>query len=300
MRADDYRRTQQTRLDAAGVSDAVERPAHLIARRLRIPRLELALAGDAELTDDDCRALDGETARLAAGEPLAYILGDLPFHTISLQCDRRALIPRPETEWMVDQVLRCDPVWRAARPRLADVGTGTGCIALALAAQRPQARILAIDRDPESLALARENRARLGLEASVELRLGDLLTGLPEDSLDVVVSNPPYIPTSECERLDASVREYEPRAALDGGPDGLAIIRRLVSQAIRILAPGGSLWMEIGHDQGPAVAAILRTAGFSAIRVERDWHGLDRLASGWRMPPGKDCTRSGASIDWAR
>ncbi len=282
QRVEEFIRFRLTGLEARGIAEARLNLEHLLARRLGIPRLELRLCGAKELSEADARALDGQVARLAGGEPLQYVLGDAPFHGITVQCDRRALIPRPETEWLVEQVLACGAIWRMARPTIADAGTGTGCIALALAAARPEARLVAVDCDEGALALAGENRDRLGLGGRVELRKGDWLEGFEADAFDAVVSNPPYIPSAVCGTLDRHVREFEPRLALDGGTDGLAAIRRLVPQAWGCLKPGGSLWLEIGNDQGPAVAALLREAGFSRVAVRRDLAGHDRVACGWR------------------
>jgi release factor glutamine methyltransferase len=201
---------------------------------------------------------------------------------LTLKTDCRALIPRPETEWLVEQLLACPEVWAVPEPRLVDVGTGTGCIALALAAARPSARLLALDLDVNALALARENRDRLGLAERVELRQGDLLSGLPPGVFDAVVSNPPYIPTAVCGTLDRNVRDYEPRQALDGGPDGLTVIRRLAPQAMLCLKPGRPLWLEIGFDQGPEVVSILGESGFERVEIRRDAAGHARLVCGWR------------------
>ena len=289
-RLDDFFRDRLRRLEASGAPEPRLNLGHLLARRLGLPRLELALHGADILSETDRSAVDAEIERLMAGEPLQYILGDVPFHGLAIRTDRRALIPRPETEWLVEQILACDSVWSDASPRLVDVGTGTGCIALALSAAKPQARLLAVDRDPGALELARENRDRLGLAGRVELHQGDLLTGLPDGAFDAVVSNPPYIPSAVCTTLDRPVRDHEPRQALDGGPDGLAVIRRLVPQARLCLKPGGSIWLEIGFDQGAAVKAILGDTGFERAQIRRDIAGLDRLACGWRpdsVPPRK-------------
>ncbi len=282
IRRDAFIRDRLPRLEAAGVPEALLNLQYLLARRLGIPRLELLSRHGEGLSEADGAATDADLARLAAGEPLQYILGDTPFHGLILKTDRRALIPRPETEWLVDQVLACPAIWSGPEPRLIDVGTGTGCIALALAAARPEARLLALDVDVDALALARENRDQLGLSGRVDLRTGDLLAGLPAGGVDAVVSNPPYIATAVCGTLDRHVRDHEPRLALDGGADGLAVIRRLAPQARACLKPDRPLWLEIGFDQGVAVAAILRDAGYERVEVLRDAAGHDRAVCGWR------------------
>lgn len=269
-------------VENAGVPEARLNLEWLVSRRLQLSRLDLPLHSADEIPIPLCAALDRDVERLCAGEPLQYILGDVPFHGLTIKTDRRALIPRPETEWVVDQVLDCFSIWEAPLPHVADVGSGTGCISLALAMAKPQARITAVDVDPEALALARENRDRLGLQSRVELRLGHLLDGFPESGLDGIVSNPPYIPTSVWCKLDLHVRDYEPRLALDGGEDGLAIISQLAVQGLRCLKPGKPLWLEIGFDQGPAVAALLGRTGFERVEIRKDWDGHDRAACGWR------------------
>ncbi len=283
-RLETYLRGRVHGLEERGVPEARLNVEYLMARRLGIPRLELLLHRQDVLAEADSAALDGEIERLASGEPLQYILGDVAFHEITIQTDRRALIPRPETEMLVEWVLACPEIWSEREPRLVDAGTGTGCIALALAAARPAARVLAVDLDPEALSLARENRDRLGLKGRVELRLGDWLSGLPTGSFDAVVSNPPYIPAADCETLERHVREHEPRRALDGGLDGLAMIRCLAPQALACLKPGRPLWLEIGFNQGPVVAARLAEIGFERIEVRHDAAGHDRVVSAWRKP----------------
>lgn len=278
----DFLKDRTRRLEHKGGPEARLNVEHLAARRLGLPRLELALHQQDVLTDSDCVALDADVERLAAGEPLQYVLGDVPFHGLLIRSDRRALIPRPETEWLAELVLACEPIWKETNAIVADIGTGTGCLALALAAARPQARLVAVDCSPDALALARENRDRLGLADRVELRQGDLMTGLPEGAFDAVVSNPPYISSAVCKTLDTHVRDFEPMLALDGGADGLAVIRRLVPQAFRCLKPGRPLWLEIGFDQGEAVRGILAQAGFDRIEIRPDYAGQDRIACGWR------------------
>jgi release factor glutamine methyltransferase len=282
VRLDEYLRKRAAELDALGAPEARLNLEHVAAHRLGVPRLELIPLRSEPLSPGLFAAIEADAVRLAAGEPLQYVLGETPFHGLMLKTDRRALIPRPETEWLVDQVLACGAIWAAPEPAVADVGTGTGCIALALASARPRARVLAVEADPAALELACENRARLGLERRVEMRAGDLLDGVPPGSLEGVVSNPPYIASAVCATLDRHVRDHEPWRALDGGADGLEIIRRLAKQAQVCLKPGCSLWLEIGSGQGAAAAGILAAAGFTDIEIRRDWSGLDRAACGWR------------------
>ncbi len=277
------------RLAEAGRDEAPLKAELLLAHVLGLSRLD-ALARSSgygqpllELTALQEGQLAALAARVAAGEPLQYVLGEAWFWGRSFKVDRRALIPRPETEELVEHVLGSDDLWQREYPLVADVGTGTGCIALTLAAERPLVRVIAADVSAEVLALARENAARLGLVGRVDWRLGDLLDGIPAGSLDAVVSNPPYIAAAVVETLAEEVRSHEPRLALDGGADGLAVVRRLVAQAALALRGGGRVWMEIGDEQGSAVKQILTASGFAAVQIRRDLAGQDRIAEGQRV-----------------
>ncbi|MDD4737345.1 MAG: peptide chain release factor N(5)-glutamine methyltransferase [Kiritimatiellae bacterium] len=241
-----------------------------------------------DLTVDSARVPTGEQlehfhllcARLAAHEPLQYVLGTTDFMGLTLQTDARALIPRPETEQLVERVLASVCLPDGGSGSGVDVGTGSGCIVLALAGRCPGWRWVAVDREEGALSLARENARALGLEGAVSWRRGDLLDGFEAGAMDLVVSNPPYINTGVCETLAPEVRDHEPRAALDGGADGLDVVRRLVEQAARVLRPGGWIFLEIGHDQGHRVSRLLSEAGFFGVCIHPDWAGHDRIAEG--------------------
>ena len=227
-------------------------------------------------------------ARLAAGEPLQYVLGDTNFYGLTINCDPRALIPRPETEELVTLALDDIPSEISREPSplpfaVVDVGTGTGCIALAIKSERPHCSVTGIDVSEEALALARSNAERTGLEVSFVA--GDLLSDPPVTGLDLVVSNLPYIGSDEIPELDANVRDHEPHLALDGGPDGLDLIRLLVPQAAALLRPNGRLLLEIGERQGPAVAALLEQTGFVQVEVKKDIAGHDRFVIGSAPKP---------------
>lgn len=268
----------ERRIAAGGRDEARLQAEWIAAELLGVNRLDL-LAGRHAVWTDALDAQAGALAdRLAAGEPLQYVLGSAVFHGRRFIADRRALVPRPETEELVQAALDDHTIWARPGPVVVDVGTGTGCIALTLAAERPTARVVAIDASAEALALARENAARLGLAGRVEFRRGDLLEGVDAGSTDLVISNPPYIASAEIDGLDPVVREHEPRLALDGGADGLHAIRRLASQALACLRAGGTLWMEIGDAQGRAVAELLAGAGFSRVEIRRDLSGRERMA----------------------
>jgi len=210
--------------------------------------------------------------RRAAREPLAYVLGEWGFRRLMLRCDPRGLVPRPETESVVE---RCLELLRGVEgPRVLDVGTGTGAIALALKDERLDARVVALDASADALALARENVERLGLD--VELVLGDLRDGLPPGPFDLVVSNPPYVRADELDALEPEVRDWEPRAALvDEGQTAV-----LVRAARDVLRPGAPLVLEAHEEQAAALARDLAAAGYAAVRITPDLAGRDRVVEG--------------------
>jgi release factor glutamine methyltransferase len=221
-------------------------------------------------------------ARRVGGTPTAYIVGRREFFGIELLVDGRALIPRPETEHLVEVVT--DALGGRAAPVIVDIGTGCGTVAIAMARALPFARVLATDVSAAALDLARINAACSCVADRITWALGsaldplDRLTG--EGSVDAIVSNPPYIPTSEVARLPKEVREHEPAVALDGGPDGLDVHRPIVSGAARYLAPKGILALEVAAlwDQAATVAGLIAAAGaFDAPRIVRDYAGADRI-----------------------
>jgi release factor glutamine methyltransferase len=243
-------------------------------------RLELYLRFDARLSDPQLQALRVGVRRLAAGEPLQYVTGATDFMGHLLRLNPAVLIPRPETERLVELVLAHAPLWSREKPRIVDVGTGSGCIAIALALARPQAEYWALDISYEAVATAQANAATLGAGGLIRLAVSDLLAALPSGALDAVAANLPYIAGDDYARLPRHIREREPRLALDGGHDGLECIRRLIPQARIALRPGGALFLEIGYNQGPAVRELL--AGFDGVRIETDIAGHDRVAWGIR------------------
>ena len=265
------------RLEAAGVPEAMVKMEWWTAGVLGVRRGEL----DTTFPEaSDLARIEEGVCRLERHEPLQYVMGHTPFLDLTLATDSRALIPRPETEELVMKVLGCDGFWSRGAVRVADVGCGSGCIAIAVAFRRPAARVIAIDHSADALSLARENAAAVGVAGRMEWRHGDLLAGIPDKSLDVVISNPPYIATKEIGELEDSVRRFEPIDALDGGADGLEVLRRLSVQAFTALKHDGRLWLEIGDEQGDAVGALLVQAGFSDVEISRDMYGQIRFASG--------------------
>jgi len=179
----------------------------------------------------------------------------------------------------VRAVLDCAALWRIAAPAVVDVGTGSGCIVLSLAAARPQGRYIGIDTSGEALDVARANAVMLKLAERVAFAQGELPDIVDAESLNAIVANLPYIPTAEIDRLTPAVRDFEPRAALDGGPDGLSVIETVVNDAAMALQRGGLLFLEIGEDQGSAVTALLRESGFEEAAVTPDLNGRDRVVT---------------------
>lgn len=233
---------------------------------------------DQHVTDRMVQHHDTMVGRYRAGEPLQYVLGRWGFRRLDLAVDRRVLIPRPETELVVEAVL--DLVGDRSTRRIADLGTGSGAIGLALADELPidGTEIWLTDADADALDVARSNLAGIGRAArNVRIECGDWFDALPTDTaFDVIVSNPPYV-ADDSELLDESVRDWEPAQALFAGSDGLDDYRRIVPGALRHLTPTGSLVLEIGADQGAAVRALCDAAGYRAVDVRTDLAGHDRV-----------------------
>jgi release factor glutamine methyltransferase len=270
-------------LERRGVAEARLDCELLAARLLRLPRLSLPMESERLLPQSQVEALRRDVLRLASGEPLQYVLAEWDFRGHTLTVDRRALVPRPETEQLVQQILDTPEVWRHHHPAIADIGTGSGCIVIALALERPAGRYLAIEREAGALELARENAARHGVAERIAFRQGEGCCGVAPGSLDAIVSNPPYIATGALAALPRNVRDFEPRAALDGGADGLAVLREIVHDAAMTLRPRGWCFLEIGDDQGSAVRSLLERAGFAECAILRDLAGKVRYARG-RLP----------------
>ena len=310
----------------------------LLGAATGLSRIELYMDYDRPLSLGELDRMHKAVVRRAKGEPLQYIVGRTAFRFIEVDCEPGVLIPRPETELLVDQVLefldrecgtKVVPVSKtrsveaifgaiegdapakadasaekdaegpeassdegdapeetdegaqaACAPRVVEVGCGTGCIALSIASERPGVSVVATDISPAAVALAVRNRDRLGLEATVDIREGDLLSPVSvEDGrmFDVLVSNPPYIPTEVMAILPAEVAGFEPELALDGGADGLDVFRRLVSDAPRVLRPGGLLACELHETTLDAAADVCRAAGMGDVRIVDDLAGRPRI-----------------------
>jgi release factor glutamine methyltransferase len=230
------------------------------------------------LTEAQMATLDDFLNRRARREPVSHIIGRKGFWKILLQVNKHVLTPRPETEVIVDEVLKAFPEQMAFN--MLDLGVGSGTILLAVLAERPAAKGLGIDVSEEALAVARENAANLDLAGRVALLRGDWTNGLGDDSFDLVVSNPPYIATHVIETLEPEVRDHEPRLALDGGPDGLDAYRFLAGEILRVLKPGGMFAVEIGYDQSEAVETLFSQAGAQNVRTVKDLSVNDRVVTG--------------------
>lgn len=282
-------KTLATVLDGAGAFLArygVDSPRataeFLAARLLRCKRGELPARAGLALPEPILEAMRRGMRRVAAGEPLQHVIGQWDFRTLTLKTDGRALVPRPETEELVSLALAHPALRAAASPLVLDWGTGSGCIALAVAQELPAARVVATDVSADALALARENAEALGLASRVaflDVSQTDLGDVLEPGSVDAIIANPPYIPTAAVERLDPKVLAHEPRLALDGGPDGMALLRQVAEEASMLLASGGGLFLELDAESGQArpMAAYLRELGFDAIRAHRDLAGAERF-----------------------
>ena len=268
------------RLDEAGSPTASLDAQVILAHVLGTDRSWLFAHHEYTLSAEQADAYTDLIARRIHHEPVAYLIGRKEFYGLDFHVDRRVLIPRPETELLVDTVL--DFVTeRADHCRLvADVGTGSGAIALAVAANAPQLKVYAIDVSQDALAVAQMNVTQLDERRQVQLLPGDLLAPLPEP-VDVIVANLPYISTRVYPNLDADVRDFEPKLALESGPEGLDAITRLLRQVNHYLRPGGALFLEINYDQSEAVMRIARDLlpNADSISLRQDYHGHDRLVT---------------------
>lgn len=257
----------------------------LLGRAVGLGRAQLYAYGERRLTGEEWETFRRWVARRAAREPVAYLTGEAEFFGLSLRVSPAVLIPRPDTEILVERVLRWRDRWEA--PHIVDVGTGSGAVAAALAVHWPRAVVTAVDFSEEALEVARENVLRHGLAGRVRLLRGDLLVPLAERGwrADIVVSNPPYIPSREIDGLQPEVSRYEPRAALDGGEDGLGVYRRLAAQLPKVLGTRWAVAVEIGAGRAGEVRRILeealRSAGVPhaspAFGVDADLAGRERV-----------------------
>jgi release factor glutamine methyltransferase len=250
---------------------------HLLAHVLGKKRMDLYMEFDRQLGEQELAPLREFVKRRAAGEPLQYLLGTAEFLGHTLRCDMRALIPRPETEELCEHLFAeakgeaC--IWK--RGRIIDVGTGSGCIALAFAGAFPEAQITAVDASSQSLALAQENAVKLGFAERVRFVQSDLLEAV-DGPFDLLVANLPYIPSAEIQTLQREVLR-EPLSALDGGPDGLVLVRKLLAQTANKLSPGARIALELHLGQPAALSAEITGQNFRDTRIVKDYSNRERF-----------------------
>lgn len=268
------------RLEAAGVDGPVIDARLLVEAAAEATRVDIIAEPQRPLTPAQEATLEALVTRREQREPVSHILGRKGFWTIMLRVTGDVLTPRPDTETVVDLALKTFPVGSVFT--LLDLGVGSGAIALAVLSERPGARGVGIDVSEAALAVARENVSLLGLDQRMSLERGDWTEGQADAAYDLVVANPPYIPSSDIEGLQPEVARFEPRLALDGGPDGLDAYRRLAPEILRVLKPGGRFLVEIGYDQSEAVEKLFKAAGAEDVATIKDLSNKDRVVMGVR------------------
>ncbi len=267
-------------LRSAGVESAPVDAEWLLAGALRVSHGALSAEPRRTLEAPEAGWYVAALRRRMKREPLQHILGSQPFRHVTVRVTADAMVPRPETEllaaWALDLLPR-----GPRRPLAIDLGTGTGCIACAIASERPDVEVIALEAAARAVTLARENVAALGLSGRVRVEVSELFSALGATLADVIVSNPPYLPTGLIATLAPEVSQYDPRGALDGGVDGLRVIRRIVAEAPQRLLPGGALVLETaGGDQARAVVALMEKASFTGVQTRRDLAGVERFVAG--------------------
>jgi release factor glutamine methyltransferase len=268
-------------LEAAGVPEARVDAEWLLAGLMGLGRARLRMDLGREVSAALAQRFADAVRRRARREPLQRILGWEEFRGLRLRLTDAVLVPRPETEALVQWALELLPQPGDRRLLAVDLGTGSGCIACALAAERADVDVLALDVCPAAAAVARENAQGLGLKSRVSVVVTDLLHGVGDLGADLIVSNPPYLPSGLVPELLPEVRSHEPSLALDGGVDGLALIRRIAVQARRVLRPSGALVVETAGDvQAAAAATLLRAEDFTRVETRADLAGVTRFVAG--------------------
>jgi release factor glutamine methyltransferase len=252
----------------------------LLGRVLRLDRIGLIMQSERPLSADELGRFRELFKRRRAGEPVAYLLGEREFYGINLRVDARVLVPRPDTERLVEVALERTRA-RSMLGKALDLCTGSGCVAIAFARHRPTWQVTASDISPDALLVAEHNAHRTGTIRNLRLVQGSLFAAAGDERFDLVTANPPYIAAAEIAALPIDVQNFEPRLALDGGADGLDLVRQIAAQAQAQLTPGGVLAMEIGADQGPRALRILEQHGYLELQLARDLGGRDRVVSGY-------------------
>ncbi|MBI5799437.1 MAG: peptide chain release factor N(5)-glutamine methyltransferase [Verrucomicrobia bacterium] len=255
----------------------------LLAHLLKLPRLQLYLNHDRALAEPELTALRALVQRRSKREPLQHLVGSTSFVGLEIAVSPAALIPRPETETLAELAAAALSKCATPAPVALDFGTGTGCLAIALATRCKAAQVHALDISEAALTLARANAQRHGLAERIVFHLGDGFGALPEElRCDLIVSNPPYIPTAEIATLQAEVRDFDPRAALDGGADGLDFYRLLARESPAWLNVGGGLFAEFGDGQETALQLMFNDSGWRAVVAHRDLTERPRVLEAWR------------------
>jgi release factor glutamine methyltransferase len=282
------------RLEQAGESGARRTAGLLLAHRLKVDRTHLLTHPEQAISAEALQAFLQMIERRAAGEPVQYITGHQEFYGRDFLVAPAVLIPRPETEFLVERVLALVGDMQQAAPLIVDLGTGSGCIAVTLAVELPAARLVATDISGAALAVARQNAARHGVGARIEFYEGDLMAPLTEAGLDnrvdILASNPPYVAENQPELVQRDVREFEPHGALFGGADGLSFYRRLLVEAFGVVRPGGFLVCEIGYSQLDPIAELVAASRWQLVEIIHDLQGIARTlvirksAEGARRP----------------
>jgi release factor glutamine methyltransferase len=249
----------------------------LVAHALKLRRLDIFLRHDQPLSPEELTMIRALVERRRRHEPLAYLTGEREFYGRTFTVDRRVLIPRPETEHLVDAVVAFLRARAETPSAVLDLCTGSGCIAVTVALAVPHATLDAVDLSPAALEVARANVARHKLAERVTLHEGSLFKPLGDKRFDVIASNPPYIPSDEIPGLMPDVSQHEPHLALDGGPDGTVVLRALLAAVPARLNPGGLLAVEVGHDQGPWAVHEATAVGLLDARMEKDLAGFPRV-----------------------
>jgi release factor glutamine methyltransferase len=272
--ADDFR--------ARGIESPRLEAEILLAHALGTDRMRIIVESERSLADDELARYRALIQRRRKGEPVAYLRGYKEFYGRPFRVDERVLVPRADTEILVETALS-RTAERSMGRRYLDLCTGSGCVAISVARERPTCKVFAVDASEPALTVARDNGVRLGVAAQVAWLAGDLfepLAAFPGIVFDLVTANPPYIPEGEIASLALDIRGFEPRLALSGGEDGLDVMRRIVAGAPQFLRKGGVLAVEMGMGQASRVQALFEQAGFGDIRIDKDYGGHDRVASG--------------------
>lgn len=267
-------------LKKSGIANPEIESSLLLSRTLGINKTDIYTRPEMQVDDDEVEAFHGLLERRLKREPVAYILGEKEFYSRSFMVNPCVLIPRPETETLVEEALRI--IGNTSSPYIADIGTGSGCIAVTIGCESENAEIFAIDISFDALTAARANAERQGVFSRISFIRADFLNCFKKESLDMVLSNPPYISAADFSGLEPEVKDFEPRLSLFGGEDGLSCIKKIVPQAAGVLKKNGWCIIEVGIGQSEKVAGIFESAAFGNVSVIKDLSGIERVVKGKR------------------